>query len=277
MMKRKASAATIPILLFFIIFSISCVSLKDYRLMSWDDYVRQPSNHPYVLEIQHKNGNLLYYGAFHKVDPTHPQFEDIEEKWEKFQPTIAFCEGNMWPLEETCDEAIEKYGEQGFVTFLAARDGIQIECIDPSQTDQIKYLKYYFPHHLIKAYFIMRQAAINRMLERDTGASEYANRFFRKINHIYGQNNSPSNLKDFEVMVANLFPDLDDWRNIPYSYFQRPKAGGFLTAIHRKLNNYRDRIMIKKVAKALKQGKRVFAIVGRSHVVIQEAALRSLL
>jgi hypothetical protein len=115
------------------------------------------------------------------------------------------------------------------------------------------------------------------MLQRDTSASEYANPYFRKINHIYGRNNSPSNLKDFNIMVTNLFPNLDDWKKIPYSYFQRPENGGFLTAIHRKLNNYRDRIMIRKVARALKQGKRVFAIVGRSHVVIQEAALRSLL
>ena len=272
--------ARVPTIMLFFLSSLllnSCVSFKSNQLMSWDDYVRQPRSHPYVLEMQHQNGSLLYYGAFHKVDPSHPQFEDIEQKWEDFQPTFVFCEGSIWPLEETDDKAIENYGEQGFVTFLAARDGIPVECIDPSLTNQIKYLRNHYPHHLIKVFYVLRQAAINRMLKKDTPASIYANRYFRKIGHIYGDNRAPANLKDFERMVGSLFPELDDWQNIPYSYFQCPKSGGFLTAIHRKLNTYRDRIMIKNVTKALKKGKRVFAIVGRSHVVIQEAVLRSLL
>ncbi len=255
----------------------SCTSYRSNPLMTWDEYIRQARNEPYILELSSYGGSLVYYGAFHKVDPSHPQFEDIEQKWEEFQPTFAFCEGSSWPVEETYIKAIEKYGEQGFVAFLAARDGIPVECIDPSLTDQIKYLKNYYPHHLIKVYYVLRQAAINRMLKKDTAASVYAKPYFRKINHIHGYHYAPSNLKDFERLVARLFPKLVDWQKIPYSYFQCPESGGFLTAIHRKLNGYRDRIMIKKVTKAMKKGKRVFAIVGRSHVVIQEAALRSLL
>lgn len=244
--------------------------------MSWEDYIRQPRNEPYILELNSKGGSLLYYGAFHKVDPTHPQFLDIEQKWEEFQPTFAYCEGSMWPLEESQYSAIEKYGEQGLVTFLAARDGIPIECIDPSLNDQAKYLQNYFQPHLVKVYYVMRQAAINRMMKKDFHDSRYVNRYLQKLGRIYGYNKFPTNLGDFERMVSLLFPDLDNWQKIPYSYFQCPELGGFLTAIHRKLNKYRDRIMIKKVTKALKKGKRVFAIVGRSHVVIQEAALKSL-
>jgi hypothetical protein len=276
-MRQKANTGKLMMTLWPILLLISCAHFKAYRLMSWDEYVSQSSNHPYVLEMQLQEGTLLYYGAFHKVDPAHPQFADIEERWEKFRPTLAFCEGYVWPLEESHDKAIEKYGEQGFITYLAARDGIQVECIDPPLTHQIRYLKNYFPHHLIKAYYVLRQAAINRMLKRDTSATVYAHRYFRKINHVHGHHRSPSNLKDFEAMVYSLFPELDDWQKIPNSYFRQQESGGFLAAIHQKLNRYRDRIMIKKVTKALKRGKRVFAIVGRSHVVIQEAILRSLI
>lgn len=274
---KKARAPMLMLSLVASLLIFSCTIFRSNRMMSWEDYVRQPRNNPYVLELDSKGGSLLYYGAFHKVDPTHPQFRDIEQRWEEFQPTFVYCEGSTWPLEESKDIAIEKYGEQGFVTFLAARDGIPIECIDPSLDDQAKYLKNFFPPHLIKIYYVLRQVAINRMMKKDSHDSRYIDRYLRKLGGIYGYNKSPNNIHDFERMVSFLFPDLNDWQKIPPFYFQCPESGGFLTAIHRKLNKFRDRIMIKKVTQALKKGKRVFAIVGRSHVVIQEATLKYLL
>lgn len=273
---RKATAARLMLYFLASLLLCSCAIIKPNLLMSWDDYARQPGNKPYVLEMDSQGGRLMYYGAFHKVDPSHPQFKDIEQKWENFQPTLVYCEGNIWPLEESRNEAIKNYGEQGLVTFLAARDKIPVECIDPSLDDQVKFLKNCYPPHLIKVYYVLRQAAINRMLEKDIQDSRYANRYFRELDRIYGYIKPPTNLKDFERMVSFLFPDLDDWKKIPYSYFRYSESGGFLTAIHQKLNKFRDRIMIRKVTRALKKGKRVFAIVGRSHVVIQEAALKSL-
>jgi hypothetical protein len=210
------------------------------------------------------------------VDPSHPQFEDIEQKWENFQPTLAFCEGSIWPLEESRIKAIENYGEQGLVTYLSARDGIQIQYIDPSLKEQATFLKKHFSPHLIKVYYVMRQAAIDRMLKKDFNASRCADRYFRKFRRIEGYNQSPSNLDEYERMVSALFPGLGEWHKIPSFYFYCRDSGGFLVDIHRKLNGYRDQIMLKKVVHALKKGQRIFAIVGRSHVVIQEAVLKSL-
>lgn len=273
---KKANVTMLILSLVYSLLLFSCASVRSNQLMSWEDYVRQPRNNPYILELNKRGGSLFYYGAFHKVDPSHPQFADIEQRWENFEPTLAYCEGNIWPLEESRTKAIENYGEQGLVTFLAARDGIQIECIDPSLKEQAIYLYKYFPPHLIKAYYVMRQAAINRMLKRDILASKYVNRYFRKFRQIEGFHNFPSNFDDYERMVSMLFPDLEEWQQIPYFYFHCKNSGGFLVDIHRKLNEYRDQFMVKKVVQALKNGQRVFAIVGRSHVVIQEAALKSL-
>ena len=255
----------------------SCTSFNSNRLMSWEDYVLHPRKEPYVLELDKQSGSLVYYGAFHNVDPAHPQFQEIEEKWEEFQPTLAYCEGIIWPLEESRTKAIENYGEQGLVTYLAARDGIQIECIDPSLKEQATYLKKYFPPHLIKVYYVLRQAAVNRMLKKDLHDLYYVDQLFRCFRRIKDFSISPTNLNEYERMVSDLFPSLDDWKKIPYFYFRSPDSGGFLAAIHQKLNEYRDYVMIRKVSKALKKGKRIFAVVGRSHVVIQEAVLKSLI
>ena len=61
------------------------------------------------------------------------------------------------------------------------------------------------------------------------------------------------------------------------SFFHSVEQGGFLAKIHRQLNEFRDDIMFRNIMAALKKGERVFALVGRSHVVMQEPALRTVL
>ena len=273
---KKASVQMLLLSVLAPIVLFSCTHFRTKRFMSWDDYIRSPREHPYVLELETQGGSLVYYGAFHKVDPAHPQFEDIEHKWAKFQPTMAYCEGTIWPLEESRIKAIEKYGEQGLVTFLAARDGIPVECIDPTLKEQAIYLRKHFPPHLIKLYYVLRQAAVNRMLKKDPHDLRYADRLFRSFRRIKGFHTYPNNLEEMERLLSVRLPNLSPWQEIPYFYFHSPESGGFLTSIHRKLNGYRDQVMLKKVILALKKGNRVFAIVGRSHVVIQEAILKSL-
>jgi hypothetical protein len=273
-MKRAfVPLSMLPLIISFLM--SSCASFPSKQFMSWEDYVRQPRSNPYILELERHGGSLVYYGAFHKVDPAHPQFADIENKWEDFRPTLAYCEGSLWPLEESRIKAIENYGEQGLVTFLAARDGIDIECIDPSLTEQAAHLRQLFPANIITIYYVMRQAAINRMLKKDIPPSKYAVRYFKKFRRLEGFHHSPSNLDEFERMVSILFPELKEWQEIPYSYFHCRKLGRIIASIHRELNEYRNQIMVKKVVQALKKGQKVFAIVGRSHVVIQEAILKS--
>lgn len=256
--------------------SICCPSFNHGKLLTWQEYVEHPRTGPYILELDRERGSLFYYGAFHKVDPRDPQFEDIEQKWEQFRPTYAFCEGRIWPLEDTRAQAIRSYGEQGLITFLAARDGIPVKCIDPSISEQALYLRNYYPPHQIKIYFILRQASINKTLRREEKNVDDARLLLKKMERFGGARYFPATFVEFESMFSKLFPELDNWKKIPYSYFQSSEKGGFLAEIHRKLIEYRDQTMIKKVTHALKKGKRVFAVVGRSHVFKQQNILRSI-
>ncbi len=255
----------------------SCLSFKFLRSISREDYFSQPRNDPYVLELREGTSELLYYGAFHKVDLEHPQFMDIEERWKKFQPTVAFCEGIIWPLEKSRKEAIRKHGEQGLLRFLASRDNIPMKCLDPPLYRQAEYLRRRFIPSHIKIYFILRQAAINRMLRRDIDDLRYVGRLLRSFKGVSGYDCPPNSLVDFEFLVSKVFPDLSDWRMISPSFFHSVEQGKFLAKIHRQLNEFRDDIMIRNIMNALKKGERVFALVGRSHVVMQEQTLRTVL
>jgi len=276
MLLRKTDM-TCLIVLMASLASFSCSSFKHDRLLTWEEYIEHPRTAPYILELDTNGGSLFYYGAFHNLDPRNPQFEDIEKKWEQFQPTFAFCEGRTWPLEESRTKAIRMHGEQGLITFLAARDSIPIQCIDPPFVDQVRHLRRSFLPYQIKIYFVLRQANINKALRKEDKNLDDARYLLTKMQKIRGLKYFITNFVEFEYWVSKLFPELDNWQDIPYSFFHSPEKSRFLPDIHRKLNEYRDQIMIKKVTKALKRGERVFAVVGRSHVFKQQFILRSLI
>jgi len=79
---RRANTTCLIVLVFMVSFILySCSSINYGRLLTWEEYVEHPRTDPYILELDKKGGSLFYYGAFHKVDPEDPQFEDIEQKW----------------------------------------------------------------------------------------------------------------------------------------------------------------------------------------------------
>jgi len=243
--------------------------------MSWQEYNSQPRENRYVLELESEKGKLLYYGAFHSVNLQHPQFAEIEQRWTAFRPTLALCEGSMWPLEATRDEAIRKHGEQGLLRFLAARDSVPIKCIEPPRLVRAKYLRKYFSAEQVKIYLILLQARINQTLERDPNDLSDARRFLVIMQKFKSFRFPPHKLADVEEIVSRLFPELKDWRTISDDYFYNVEKGKFLPRIHRKLMDYRDQHMLQKLFKELGKGHRVFAVVGRSHVVMQEPVLRA--
>src|SRR5689334_3556505 len=64
-------------------------------------------------------GHLLYLGARHSVDPSDPEFVDLEKAWSDFKPTFAFYEGGtQHGVPSSRDEAIKNSGEPGLVMFL---------------------------------------------------------------------------------------------------------------------------------------------------------------
>lgn len=254
---------------------LACCGKKYSDLLSWEEYKNLPAEGPYVLEVQSKKGCLLYYGAFHSNDLNHPQFADIEKKWADFRPTLAMSEGSIWPLEETRDEAIRKHGEQGLVRFLAAQELVPIQCLDPPNLLQAKHLRNFFPAGEIKIYLILRQARINQMLGKDPNDTSYAENLLVFLQRYRTFQFPPQRLYDFEKMIAELFPDLEDWRLITDEYFYRQDKGKFMPEIHRNLMSYRDQHMLRRLIKKVQEGERIFAIVGRSHVVIQEPVLRA--
>jgi len=259
-----------------ILILLGCCSHRKYKgLLTWEEYLKKPEKTPYILEMTTRKGSLVYYGSVHKFDPRYPQFADIEKRWKEFKPTIALCEGCIWPLEESRKKAISRSGEGGLIRFLAAKDRVPIQCIDPPRNREAIHLSRYFTPDKIKLYYILRQVVVNRNLKMDIKNTNYVCSILRELSILKGFKGNPSTFDEFKFTVHKMLPDLKEWQSIPCSYFYSDEPENFLPKVHLKLNEFRDYHMISILLNELKKGKRVFAVVGRSHVVKQEPVLRS--
>ena len=254
----------------------SCSSSKPVNLMTWEEYSKKRLEGPYVLEMKAGEGMLLYYGVIHTTTADDPQLADIEQRWDAFQPTMAFLEGGNWPLEKTREEAIRRGGEQGLLRYLAERDGVRSQNIDPPSEAQLRHLSKYFPGAQVKVYYILLHTVLMRTREQGPPNINLVNKILRDLSQgSWGYQGRPRKLNQFEEYIREHLPGVEDWRQITPSIFFSDDPDNFVAVMHRALLRYRDEVMLGKIIKAVGKGERVFAVVGRSHVVMQEPALRT--
>ncbi|MBS3819997.1 hypothetical protein KGY73_10925 [bacterium] len=244
------------------------MNISEYRVSQAED--------SRIFYLDSNQCGLLYYGAFHTFNPDDFQIKEIEKLWTSFRPTLAYSEGRLCPLIKNRTEAIEKYGEQGFLRFLADRDEVKYRCLDPTLDNQTRFLmQKRFHTYQIKVYFLLRRAIIEREIQGSKENSDSLLKIIKWFNKSRFFRGPIQNFADFEKYASSLFPELESWREVPSSYFYSKQKGKFLFQIHEILMEYRDQIMLNKLIKSLNQGNRIFALVGKSHVVAQETIILS--
>jgi hypothetical protein len=87
----------------------------------------------------------------------------------------------------------------------------------------------------------------------------------------------PNSLQEVDALLAPLLPQLKDPRSIPHQWFDPSRSDTFLNQIARGSTDFRNCYMAPLIVRADRSGKRVFVLVGGSHVLLQEPAIRSAL
>lgn len=243
--------------------------------MSWAEVAQIKVEWPYVVTIESGAGALYYFGAAHTYDPADPQLARIEAAWAEFRPDIAFTEGGFPPIEKTRELAITKAGEAGLVRFLAARDDVPTTTLDPSRPEEMATLGPTFGRERIKLTHLLRAASQYRA----RNGKEKIDDEMRRILAIYAQTpgliGSPRTVEEIEEAFARLLPGHGDYRDAKSSWFDPAKRENFLNDIARASSDYRDRYVVDRLVRHVRDGQRVFAVMGGSHVLMQEPALRS--
>lgn len=244
-------------------------------LMSYADYPDVTHSVPYVLQYENERsrGALLYYGSRHTNNAADPQVAEIQSLWESFRPTLALNEGGSPPAEKSLASAMQ-YGEAGLVRYLAVRDGVRVESLEPNVRVEFgRALKAGHSPTTVKIFWAMRFYVSYRRANPGDFTDEFMARALNQRTGHAALDGPPSDVAGFARSYAALFPDRPDWKTMPDEYLDPASTATVLNLISREVSIARDEHMVRLIADAVQRGERVFAVVGASHVVFQKSKL----
>ena len=241
-------------------------------LMTFSQYSTFDHPEPYLIELD----NLLYIGSYHTQDPNDPELALIEAKWAEFQPTVALAESTLGLYVGTYPNVVKFFGEPAAVYELARRHNTPIYSIDPAREDEINALRQQFSDEQLLIFFSLRSYLGQRRKTDTTGADTVLGRALDR--NCTRLQLDPCPIPDADTFTAHFtadFPDIADWRTLPETASYPADSGSYLNRIAAASSQFRDEHMIQIISELVNQGERVFAIVGSSHVVMQEGRLRT--
>lgn len=269
----------IPSVFTFAVFTATCASSPP-GIMSFDAYRQVEHPTPYVLELATSaDHQLLYYGSAHVYVADDPQIVDIQARWSQFKPTFALNEGGNPPVLETLEETVGRNGESGLVRWLAKRDGVPVESIDPTRANSVAASRARFTAEQIKLSAVLGQVAEQRRRTESFRMADLdaeVTRVLNLLSRVPGLEGPPRSLQEVETSAARLLPRLTNWRNVPSDWFD-PAVNppiAWTNQLSKFNNEYRDEFMVQRILARLREGHRVFVVVGATHLVMQERELR---
>lgn len=249
------------------------------EIMSYREYEKITHKRPYILKFKKGKGELLYFGIGHAYKLDDPQIAELEKQFLEFRPTLVLNESGTPPALETAKEAIERYGEPGLMSFLAKKHGIPIKSLDAPRMEEIKYILSTGRWTLeqVMLFYILRRVPENNKKVNPQSPDAMVEEMLKAVAKTPGFEGLPKTVAEFEASVEKHLPGVADWRKIDQKIFDpNPDLGLFTNDIADASVNFRGKFMVRLLTAEVEKGERVFAVVGASHVVKQERALRKL-
>ena len=210
--------------------------------------------------------------------PSHPQVQEIIRLWQSFRPTLALNEGGDPPVAVSLEEGVAKYGEPGLVRVLAARDGIQCRSFEPEQADEISFLLQHYTAEEIKLFYVLRDVAENlRSVPADVMNRQVEGSLSYMRRSVPGLGGPPTSIEEIEQAFRRLsLPGIAGWRLITVDDMDPAATNpNRFQSLNADLARFRDAHILEVLEAEVRRGERVFAVVGASHVVMQERVLRA--
>lgn len=235
----------------------------------------------FMLELESSSGGALYlYGAEHSYSPAEFQNSYIEEAFGRFGPTRLYFEGHETGVGPSREQTIEDHGEPGLVRFLASAEGLPASTLEPEPYDEVSYLVERFGAEKVELFFVLRETV--RLRERRGLSQEELHQAIARLQQSSTLPGSPGLIRSIDELEESFwkywnYPHLwsgarPEWFN---PYYESARTGGvFTNEIARASSEFRNRHMYRVLTEAVRDGHRVFAVVGRDHVPMQAPALR---
>ncbi len=246
-----------------------------FRTSAQHDSVMADKEWPYIWEA---GDNLLYFGSWHTNDADDPQISQITELFTAFDPTVAVTENAGGRHLPGVRRAIHSLGEFGQVIHLGREAGIPVYSLEPTWDDEIELILQRYSRQEATIFYTLRVYLQERGEERDPDRmNKLALHLLEKRGSRPGLDGALTTLDQFDTAWRTSFGDERDWRTLPNEAIWRRENGTLLQRIAEDVNLARDRHAVRVIMDLVRDGERVFAIAGGSHVVIQEPVLQAAL
>jgi hypothetical protein len=240
-----------------------------FRTWPEHDAISSASDAPLVVRWEGARSALAYLGVEHSTDRSHPHRATIAEVFEQLRPTIALAEGRArghfvgWPFH------LLPQAEPAFVHELATAADIPVHSLEPEYAAEVAALLSHWPAPRVAAYFALRGywADAGGLCEESIMTELLARR-----TDVDGLRGCLPDLHAVDELWAPLRADHGDWRTRTHE-----PAGTWLADLADASREARGEHMVRLLVELAERGERVFAVVGRSHVIRQEPALLALL
>ena len=238
---------------------------------------KETADTKWELNLDSENGSLRYIGAAHLDQPGHPQFKYIKDQWNVFKPTIAFYEGPDRGIGENDTLTIRKFGESGYVRYLAKQLAIPTKSLEPAIIDLYNYLLSKYSQNQVDVYMLTKEAMRLRTRKNLT-KEELTNELGKMIAMVpkmLGKEISIKSIDQLEVAFGQLFGKEIAWWQAPGTWYDPQEESNRVTNKLAMLSTeYRDVYMVKVLSESIAKGEKVFAVVGRNHIPLQANALK---
>lgn len=272
----KLKLLSIAVFLFLVQFvNAQQASFEKYIVKNKD--WKETSKTKWEVYLKAKKGSLCYIGAEHLDQPHHPQFKKIEKEWLKFGPSIALYEGPDRGIAESDSITISKFGESGYVRYLAKQKGIPTKSLEPNTADLYQYLTSKKDQLLVDLYMLSKEAMRLRTRKglKKAELEKELTTMLGMVDKMLGRRISIQSLQQLEVEFEKQFGKTYAWWEAPADWFDPQSDSNRVTNQLATLSTeYRDIYMVKLISDLVNQGEKVFAVVGRNHVPLQEQAIR---
>ncbi len=249
------------------------VEVGAVELRPWEEHdaIYKTGEFPYIRRFEMGEGKILYAGIRHTSDASDPQLSKIEALWKEFQPTVALCEGRERMFRFASRPEAGELSESKLVRILAYGSGVPLYSLEPSYESEVAGLLKHFDPDLVAAYMTLR-VFTSEAKGNEGDLDSLARHLLQKRIDAPGLEESLTSIGELDNFWRKTFPDAPDWRKLSDT-----EEIPLMKKVGDVSREVRGEHMIRTIAELASRGERVFAVVGASHVIRQEIALKKVL
>ena len=280
--------------LIFLFFLSGCLTstfvANDALLQPWSTKLetQEPYTYPYAALYKKRGKTLIYVAARHEVSTNSPTFRLVKKTFETFSPNILILEGlapdqpmdrMVFFAEDCVKRDFQSCGENFYAIHLVHKTKSTFISGEPPDEDILKSIvqKGYEHKELILFYFLRQIPQMKRegSLQKDHFANQANTYLAQRAKKLHVD--SKIDFTDFQLWYQQKMNKefvLDEINTeVPAPRYD----GTYMQKFSQHVEDMRDSMIIKKIAKSLNEQETVMVVYGGSHLSVQRQALEAML